>query len=401
MTARNASLVVIAAAALSLLAFYLFVRRVSVISLTFAGTREVRQVLEQSMQDQKQLAQLDPANESEYRRRFQDRRELLNRIDILAMNRAAIARRYEWALLAVVSMIVMGGTTLYIAAVRRRERRLSVIRQSLEALGRGEVDVLIGDARHDAIGRIAGMIESTSREIGRDRRRLQYLDHLSAWQEAARRHAHEIRTPLTAARLEIERLVANVSERNPSMGDEVALAQTSINEELDRLADFTRQFTSFARLGEPRLELHDLWDVVEEFRRTFDQAWPSVRLVVERTECDDCHVRVDREMLRQVLVNLCNNSAMADATQITFRVREDRTRIFLDVADDGSGITPVVRARLFEPYTTTRAIGEGMGLGLAISKKIMLDHRGDLDLLDDHAARGATFRLTFPRVSGS
>ena len=395
MTSRNTGLLVLAAAALSLLGFYVFVRRVSVISFTFAGTREVRTLLDESMKDQKRLAQLDPANANRYRGRFDDIRSLVNRIDILAMNRAAIARRFEWALLAVVATIVFLGTGTWLTAVRRRERRLAVIRQSLEALGRGHVDVVIDDRRSDVIGRIANMIEQTSRDIARDRRRIQYLDHLSSWQEAARRHAHEIRTPLTAARLEIDRLVSTMRAQNPALGGELSGAQASIHEELDRLGTFTRQFTSFARLGEPRLMPHDLRDAVEEFVRTFDKAWPSLRLEIDSASSATCTVRVDREMLRQVLVNLCNNSAMAGATRVAFTVHDEHARVYLDVADDGAGIDAAVRARLFEPYTTTRAIGEGMGLGLAISKKIMLDHSGDLELLP--VARGASFRLTFPK----
>ncbi|HEX6178310.1 MAG TPA: hypothetical protein VF057_08115, partial [Thermoanaerobaculia bacterium] len=235
MTSRQTALLVLTAAALSLFGFYIFVRRVSVISFTFAGTSEVRALLDESMKDQKRLAQLDPANAQSYRRRFDQTRELVNRIDILTMNRAEIARRYEWALLAVVATIVFVGTGVWMAAVRRRERRLAVIRQSLEALGRGNLEVLIGDRSGDVIGRIAGMIERTSRDIGRDRRRLQYLDHLSSWQEAARRHAHEIRTPLTAARLEIDRLVRDMGSRDPQFVPELTGAQASIHEELDRL----------------------------------------------------------------------------------------------------------------------------------------------------------------------
>jgi histidine kinase len=58
-----------------------------------------------------------------------------------------------------------------------------------------------------------------------------------------------------------------------------------------------------------------------------------------------------------------------------------------------------MRGRIFEPYTTTRKIGEGMGLGLAICRKILLDHGGDLELVAD-AGPGATFRLTFPARAG-
>jgi len=67
------------------------------------------------------------------------------------------------------------------------------------------------------------------------------------------------------------------------------------------------------------------------------------------------------------------------------------------VADDGPGIPEEVRPRVFEPYVTTRQPGEGMGLGLAIAKKILLDHGGDLEVLASSAA-GVTFRLSLPLV---
>jgi signal transduction histidine kinase len=386
MTARKSLLLVVCLAVAALIAFQLFVRRVSLVSFNFAGTREVRALLDASMEDQKRLRQLDPARREDYRRRFEEIQGVGRKLDIVAMNRAEIARRFETILLAVFATGVALALVLYTIAVRRRELRLARLQSSLEALSRGDVDVVIGDRSRDLIGRIATMIEETSRDIGRDRRRLQYLDHLASWQEAARRHAHEIRTPLTAVRLEVDRLAETV-------GEGARQAQASIHEELDRLREFTRQFTSFARVGEPRLAPHDLWDAVEEFRNTFAGAW-ELQLVLEKTSCD-CVARIDKEMFRQVLVNLCNNSALAGAKTVTFRVTEERTRLHLDVADDGTGIDPSVRARLFEPYTTTRPIGEGMGLGLAISKKIMLDHGGDLELVE--STRGAAFRITLPR----
>jgi two-component system, NtrC family, nitrogen regulation sensor histidine kinase NtrY len=388
MTPRRALVAVVILAVLSLLGFQAFVRRVSMISFNFAGTREVRELLDGSMEDQKQLSRLDPARRHEYRRRFEGIRGVVQKLDIVAMNRAEIARRYERILLAVFAASVTAALTLYVVAMRRRELRLARLQSALASLSLGDVDVSIGDRSRDLIGRIAGMIEETSRDIGRDRRRIQYLDHLAAWQEAARRHAHEIRTPLTAARLEVDRLAATAGG-----SAEAREAQASIHEELDRLREFTREFTSFARVGQPRLAEHDLWDALEEFWCNFAGAW-DLRLIVERTSCD-CRVRIDKEMFRQVLANLCSNSAMAGAKRVTFRVSEERTRWLLDVVDDGPGIDPSVRARLFEPYTTTRPIGEGMGLGLAISKKIMLDHGGDLESID--SACGATFRITIPR----
>jgi C4-dicarboxylate-specific signal transduction histidine kinase len=122
-------------------------------------------------------------------------------------------------------------------------------------------------------------------------------------------------------------------------------------------------------------------------------AWPDVTLARDERSVP-ATVQADREMLRQVLVNLCNNSALAGAHAVAFRVGRNGASATLDVSDDGPGIATEIRGRIFEPYITTRPIGEGMGLGLAISKKILLDHGGDLELR--RSDRGASFRLTLP-----
>ncbi|HET7433830.1 MAG TPA: HAMP domain-containing sensor histidine kinase [Thermoanaerobaculia bacterium] len=395
MTPRRALLLVLAAAA-ALFAFHLVMRRVSLLSFNLAGTSEVRDVIDEAMRDQKQLSRLDPSHASEYRQKFERVRAIGKRLDIVALNREEIARRYETALIAVVATLLLAFFALYAFASARRERRLAVIQRALEALGRGETDVTIGDRSRDVVARIGAMIETTSRDISRDRRRLQYLDHLASWQEAARRHAHEIRTPLTAARMEVDGFVQQVTANAPALSATALQAQVSIHEELDRLREFTRQFTSFARIGQPRRERLDLQNVLDEFTTTFSGAWPRVTLAFTFTICD-CTAEIDREMFRQVLVNLCNNSALAGASRVSFEIEEEREWLHVNVCDDGPGIDPSIRARLFQPYTTTRAVGEGMGLGLAISKKIVLDHGGDLDL--GPSTTGALFRITLPKAA--
>jgi signal transduction histidine kinase len=226
----------------------------------------------------------------------------------------------------------------------------------------------------------------------RDRRRLAELQNLTMWQETARRHAHEMKTPLTAARLELTRLRETVPE------GEGRQAADSLDEELNRLGRFTRDLTSFARLPSPRLEVHDLGATVAEFASTFARAWPL--------ELDfappgaPLRAAMDRELIRQALVNLCDNAAQAGAGKVRLRLAAAGPGLCLDVEDDGPGIAPEIRGRVFDPYVTTRKMGEGMGLGLAISKKILLDHGGDLELLET-AAAGTVFRLILPHREGN
>jgi signal transduction histidine kinase len=202
---------------------------------------------------------------------------------------------------------------------------------------------------------------------------------------------------LTAARLELERL----RRGEAASPEEVRQAAASLAEELERLSRFTRQFTSFARLPRPRPAEHDLGGAVAELTAAFARAWPGLTL---RFASPPSPLRAvfDREMLRQVLVNLCDNTAHAleesggRPGKVEFRLMETADAAVLEVADDGPGVPPAIRATLFEPYVTTRKVGEGMGLGLAISRKILLDHGGDLELVDT-AGPGAVFRLTLPK----
>lgn len=243
---------------------------------------------------------------------------------------------------------------------------------------------------------MAAMIESTSRRMSRDRRRLAALRNLSRWQEAARRHAHEMRTPLTGARLELARLVDLTGDLEPARRESLERSAAGIREELERLGRFTEQFTSFARLREPQRSSESLADLLEDFVSTYGGAWPNVDLALEVRA--PARAGVDRDMLRQVLANLCDNSSAALADRrgtVTMVLDAEAGAARIDVVDDGGGIDEAMRERLFEPYTTTRGVGEGMGLGLAISKKILLDHDGDLELVRTSAA-GTVFRLTLP-----
>jgi signal transduction histidine kinase len=377
---------------------WLFDRQISGTWFRLGLQPEIISTLEQSLADQKALARLDPQRRAEYRARFESNESLLNHLRILEHNRKEISRRWEMILLAAVAGVLAVAGGAHLIRQGRLDARIERLRVALVALSAGQEDLTIGDRGRDTLSRIAGMIEETSRAMARDRKRLAYLKNLSVWQETARRHAHEMRTPLTAARLELARLGRLLNSEGLA---EAQRAAGSVDEELERLGRFTQQFTSFARLPQPRPAVHDLGPVVQEFVGTFASAWPNLTLRFDAA-ARPLLASLDRDMLRQVLVNLCDNSSLAVRAQgegrgtVTLRPGEAGRTVLLDVADDGPGVPSDVRSRIFEPYVTTRQVGEGMGLGLAISRKILLDHGGDLELLASSGA-GTTFRLTFPR----
>ena len=320
--------------------FWMVIHQVSGLWLDVALRPEVRQALQQSMEDQKRLRSLDATHRDAYRKRFETTGKLLHRLDVIRMNRAQMLQRFEITVVAIFAIVAV----VVAASVTMRARRARALEQK------------------------------------------QYLDRVAVLQENARRHAHETKGPLTAARMELER--AGDALRGGAQ-DDVAGALHSIGEEIDRLSRLTHNQQSFAAIGTPVLREVSLRTVVEEFCATFANAWPNVTL---RCSGGDTTVCADRDMLRQVLVNLCTNSALAieGSGSVTFAI----SKRAIDVTDTGGGVPESLRARVFDPYVTTRKTGEGMGLGLAISRKIMLDHGGDLQLAATSSA-GTTFRLLF------
>jgi nitrogen fixation/metabolism regulation signal transduction histidine kinase len=396
MSLRSQLLTLLLATLGALMTFQLLHRQLLGVLPAKGASDEVVAALSRSQADLKQLARSDPARRDEYHARFDELQALANRLRIVDHNREAIAARQQALVLgAGVAALVAFGLTLLVGA-RRDARRLRAVGEALAALAAGERGLRLSDRGRDHIGVIARMIERTSEVIARDRQRLASLRHLASWQEAARRQAHELRTPLTVARLELDRLRAACAPASISAAAERSLAE--VETELRRVEQLVQRFATFARLPQPERRREDLAELVRTFATTFAGAWADLRLVAEvpETGCTTC---VDRAMIRQVLVNLCDNAARALAgrpgtVKLVVRADEKAGWLTVDVADDGPGVPAGLRARLFEPYVTTSAPGQGMGLGLAISRKILLDHDGDLELLATPG--GATFRLTVP-----
>ena len=396
MSWRGSALAVAVMVTAAVLLFWLFQRQIAGPSPVFYLPPEILPALEDSLEDQKRLATLDSKAEAEYRKRFEELEKTVGRLRILDHNRERLVQRYEWILLGLLAASVALATGFLAVRHSRYAPRLERVRVALSDLASGQSPVEIGDGGRDAVGRIAGMIEKTSLEIARDRRRLRTLRNLSRWQEAAKRQAHEMRTPLSGARLTLDRMRMWLDRSEPEGRAELASAIEGLGFELERLARFAEAFAAFARLRSPQLQRADLGSLLTEFLAAYQEAWPNLRFEFERRE--PVWAAVDRDMIRQVLANLCDNSARALEGRngaVAFDLEVSETEARLVVSDDGPGISEELRERLFEPYTTTRSPGDGMGLGLAISLKILLDHGGDLELVDS-TAKGTAFVLLLP-----
>jgi signal transduction histidine kinase len=199
--------------------------------------------------------------------------------------------------------------------------------------------------------------------------------------------AHEVRNPVGVIRGAVE-LVRARSGAALATADRQALED--VLGEVARLRDLTEDFLDLAR--EPALSLApvELSSVASEAARGLSRAHPAVTVEVAAPPL--C-VHADPGRLRQVLANLLENAAQAGALAVRVEAREVEGRARVVVRDDGPGVDPALRARLFDPFVSGRA--RGAGLGLAIARRIVERMGGALELADP-GPPGAAFALTLP-----
>jgi signal transduction histidine kinase len=361
-----------------------------------AADPELVSALERSLEDQRRLAREHPQEAAELRARFDETSRLLSRLRILELSRPALAARYRAFLWLLIAILLVGAGLLWQASRRRQEARLARLGDALERLSRGESDLRVEELGRDTLGRVARIIERVSRTAAADRRRVEQLEHLGAWQEGARRVAHEVRTPLTAALLDLSRLEDRCAN-DPAARDDVA----RLRGEMRAIQDYVERLASFARLPEPVLAEGDLAAFVRRFVDAFARAFPPATLDAAGA-AEPLAACFDADLLRQAVANLCRNAAEAAAgREITVRFccgADGRGRPVLEVCDDGPGVPVELRAKLFQPYVSAGPGRRGLGLGLAISRKILLDMGGELSLVDDRRP-GARFRLVLAPAS--
>ncbi len=175
-----------------------------------------------------------------------------------------------------------------------------------------------------------------------------------------------------------------------------------IDDITERSATLTRALLGFARRGKHRAVPVALDDVIEALRELFERTLLGIDFNIELAARQRATVVGDRAQLEQVVMNLVVNARDALQGQgegrVVVRTRSEGDRVVLEVADNGPGIPPAIRDRVFEPYFTTKGKGSqgGTGLGLATVYGIVESHHGAIEIDDGLAGRGATLRIRLP-----
>jgi two-component system nitrogen regulation sensor histidine kinase NtrY len=229
---------------------------------------------------------------------------------------------------------------------------------------------------------------------------------VAAWRDVARRLAHEIKNPLTPIQLSAERLRRQFATAPPAARDLIEECTATIVAEVDSLKQLVDEFAQFARMPAPKAVLTDLNGVLDETVSLYSGLFRHI--VLERRFADGLPpVRVDAEQIRRVIINLVDNGVEAlggaaagprddgSPPRIELATQHDPVNgvVRITVSDNGPGIPAADREKLFLPYYSTKR--RGSGLGLAIVRRIIAEHGGAIDVVDNTPS-GTIFSIELP-----
>jgi two-component system nitrogen regulation sensor histidine kinase NtrY len=231
----------------------------------------------------------------------------------------------------------------------------------------------------------------------------------SAWADVARRIAHEIKNPLTPIQLSAERIRRKFGKVITEDKAVFEQCTETIVRQVDDIRRMVDEFSRFARMPKPVIEGEDVADTVRQAVFLMRVGHPDLDIEAEIRD-EPMRAQFDRRLISQALTNIIKNATEAIEAvaasepgkgRIDIIAARENDDIVIDVIDNGIGLPKVSRARLLEPYVTTRE--KGTGLGLAIVGRVLEDHGGRIELNDASdirpGARGAWVRLRFA-VSG-
>ncbi len=311
-----------------------------------------------------------------------------------AQRRAEVIRsRVQLAVLGCFALAIVLAMAVGVYLMRSISRPVAALRAGAVRIGAGDLTARVALPGDDELAELARVFDRMAEDLGRHQAELLEAHRLASIGQVASGVAHEINNPLGVILGYVKLL-----RREPELAE---------REEIRIIDDETRQcqviVAGLLDLARP-VRLHrdevDLGELAREAVARLDEIGRCEGIAVHCRDGAPVRVSADEGKLRQIVLNLLGNAveaareagATAPEVELSWELRDDRAVLYVD--DRGPGVAPDARARLFEPFFTTRA--RGHGLGLAIARTLARAHRGDVELADRADGRGARATLWIP-----
>jgi signal transduction histidine kinase len=274
---------------------------------------------------------------------------------------------------------------------------LNLIRKQLASVKIGERNQPLEWDKNDEIGLLVKEYNKMIVELENSLNLLAESERQGAWREMAKQVAHEIKNPLTPMRLSLQHLQFSLQRDDEHLKDKIQKTSELLIRQIDSLAQMAEEFSSFAKMPEPKLEEVNVVQVVSDAVLLLGKE--SDMPIAWRYEKEDVRVMADPLQLGRVFTNILKNAIQSipegRTGEIAAELRIKDKRVTVEFRDNGKGIPESLRDKIFSPNFSTK--NSGMGLGLAISRKIVEQLGGEIAYQTKEGV-GTTFTIVLPVV---
>lgn len=289
--------------------------------------------------------------------------------------------------------LIAGLIALFIT--NRITHSFAIISDKMKEVNLGKLNEEIEWNRNDEIGELVLEYNKMVAKLGESATALAKSEREGAWREMARQVAHEIKNPLTPMKLSIQYLQKAINNNQPNVKELSGSVADTLVEQIDHLSKIAADFSQFANIGNTKVELFDLHDVIRSLNDLYlpnsevDITWNPIN--------DNAMVNMDKTQVNRLFTNLYTNALQACRENEICKIQVDEKRvddkIIIAISDNGEGISSEAQERIFIPNFTTKS--SGTGLGLAMCKGIVEQAKGRI-WFETSIGEGSVFYVELP-----
>jgi signal transduction histidine kinase len=297
---------------------------------------------------------------------------------------------YVFGVYAIIFGIALAGGGLL---AMRFAGPLHKLTHAIEIVADGNLDINVPVKSHDEIGTLARSFNGMIAKLRTSRDELAKRERESAWKEMAKQVAHEIRNPLTPMKLSIQHLRQAFKDNAPEREEILQRVTQTVIDQIESLSRIATEFSHFAKIPERKYERVSIDNLLTEAVNLFKDIQGVT--FIDQLASPNVNVIADGDQLRGVFINILRNAiqAIEKAGTITISTSNENRICHIMISDTGAGIPEDIRIKIFEPNFSTKS--EGMGIGLAIARRVIEDHGGTITCQSE-SGKGTTFDIRLP-----
>ncbi|MCX6122013.1 MAG: ATP-binding protein [Ignavibacteriales bacterium] len=297
---------------------------------------------------------------------------------------------YVFGVYAMIFGIALAGGGLL---ALRFARPLQKLTRAVKNVAGGNLDINVTVKSHDELGTLAQSFNDMISKLRTSREELAKHERENAWKEMAKQVAHEIRNPLTPMKLSIQHLRQAFKDNAPERDEILQRVTQTVIDQVEALSRIATEFSHFAKMPERKFERVDIDNVLKETINLFKEVQGIT--FIDKLSSPTDKVIADSDQLRGVFINIIRNAiqAIEKAGTITISTSKEGRWCLIIISDTGLGIPEEIRSKIFEPNFSTKS--EGMGIGLAIARRVIEDHGGIITCQSEQG-KGTTFEIRLP-----